>query len=647
MDSPFPPKRILPAINSAEDLRKLPKEELPVLAREVRDHIIETVADKGGHLGAGLGVTDLAIALHYTLDTPRDFLVWDVGHQVQAHKIITGRRDAFRKSFRQFGGISGLANASESAHDPFTTGHGGPSISAALGVAAARRLKGQRSKVVAVIGDTSIASGMAFEALNHAGHIKEDLVVILNDNEMSISPSVGAMSRYFNRIISNPTYNHLRDEVENLIRRVPRVGRRMLGKIKQIEEGVKHLLVPGQLFEDLGFRYFGPLDGHNLPEMVDFFNKIFKIHGPVLIHVLTQKGKGMEMAEKDPVRWHASTPFDVVTGKLKNPGSTVSYTQVFGETLVELAEKDSRVTALTGGMPEGTGLLSFAKKFPDRFFDVGISEEHGVTFCAGLAHEKMRPVAAIYSTFLQRGYDQIVHDVALQNLPVIFCLDRGGLVGEDGPTHHGVLDLAYLRSIPNLTVMAPRDSREFAEMLRFAVDHISGPIAVRYPRGAVGEVLYPQLREYPVPAIEKGRAEVLKKIGGDVLFVAIGSMVGPCLEAARILETSGIQSTVVNARFLKPLDEGLLVKEAASADLIVTVEEGVVKGGLGSAVLEALTQREIRLDQILCLGIPDRFIEHGGRDHLLDLLGLSPAKIADQARQALQKTTTGLSQKTL
>lgn len=632
---------LLPHINSPADIRKLPKTELPRLAREVRDCIIETVSEKGGHLGAGLGVTDLTVALHYILDTPNDFLVWDVGHQVQAHKILTGRRDAFRQTFRQYKGISGLVNAGESPYDVFTTGHGGPSISAALGVAVARRRRGQQSKVVAVIGDTSIANGMSLEAMNHAGHIKENLVVILNDNEMSISKSVGAMSRYLNQVITNPTYNHLREEVETLIGRLPKVGGRVLGKIKYIEEGVKHLLVPGQLFENLGFRYFGPLDGHDMERMLDLFPKIFSIPGPVLVHVITKKGKGMPMAEADPIRWHASAPFCMQSGDLKKKSTDLTYTEVFGKTLCELAETNPKIAALTGGMPEGTGLVKFGQKFPDRFFDVGISEEHGVTFCAGLAYEKMRPFATIYSTFMQRAFDQIVHDIALQNLPVIFAMDRGGLVGEDGPTHHGVLDISFMRKIPGMTVMAPRDGKEFEQMIRFAVDHTSGPIALRYPRGSVTELLHPALNQFGHAPIEFGKSELLKE-GSDVLLVAYGAMTGPALDAAAILEREGVSTGVINARFAKPLDEELILAWAQKTRVLITIEEGCVAGGFGSAVLEAMSSRQI-LSPVRCLGIPDRFIEHGPRNTLLDLCGLSPQKIALTAHEMLGRLPSAAS----
>ena len=630
-------KSLLNTINSPADLKRIPKKRLPELAREVRDLIITTVAEKGGHLGAGLGATDIAIALHYVLNTPHDFLVWDVGHQVQAHKILTGRRDAFRESFRQYKGISGLANKDEGPYDPFTTGHGGPSISSGLGVATAKRLLNRKGKTVVVIGDTSIASGMAFEAMNLTGHTAENLVVILNDNEMSISPSVGAMSKYLNRIISNPTYNNIRGKVERLIRRLPQLGRRVIGKVREIEEDVKHLLVPGRLFEDLGFRYFGPLDGHNVIEMVNLFPNIFKIKGPILIHAITKKGKGLEMAEKDPVRWHASTPFEISTGKVKKKSKDRTYTQAFGEAICALAEKNPKITALTGGMMEGTGLKDFSQRFPDRFFDVGISEEHGVTFCAGLAHEGMRPVAAIYSTFLQRAFDQMIHDVALQKLPVMFCMDRAGLVGEDGPTHHGVFDIAYLRQIPHMSLLAPRDGVELEAMLGVMARHLKGPVAMRYPRGAITEVAFPELLTASRAPIEWGKAETLRT-GDQVLFLALGSMVGPSLRAAQYLEEKGITSTVVNTRFVKPLDEELILRLSKSHAAIVTLEEGCRHGGFGTAVLQTLVGQEIDLQRVACLGIPDHFIEGGSREILLDQIGLSPEKIAKTAQKLLQKS---------
>ncbi len=625
--------KLLDSIQAPRDLRKLSAEQLPQVAREVRDVIIETVSETGGHLGAGLGATDLAVALHYVLNTPEDFLVWDVGHQVQAHKVLTGRKDGFRKTFRQYKGISGLANKDEGPYDPYTTGHGGPSISAALGIAVARRLQKKSSKSVAVIGDASIASGMAFEALNHAGHLGESLIVVLNDNEMSISPSVGALSKYLNKVISNPIYNSIRQRAERLITQVPKVGKGMVNKAKLIEEGIKHLLVPGLIFEALGFRYFGPIDGHNIPEMVKLFPNILIIKGPILIHVITQKGKGYPIAEQDPERWHASAPFYSDSGELKKVSTEKTYTQLFGQTMVDLAGRNPKITALTGGMKEGTGLVAFSKLYPDRFFDVGISEEHGVTFCAGLATEGLRPVAAIYSTFLQRSHDQIIHDVALQNLPVVFCMDRAGLVGEDGPTHHGVFDIAYMRKIPGMVMLSPRDGQEFAEMLEYAVDYTKGPIAMRYPRGAVAEQQYPALHALPRQTIEFGKSELLRE-GSDVLFLAVGSMVGPCLKAAEVLENDKISSAVVNVRFLKPIDESLILRFAREVKVVVTVEEGCITGGFGAAVLELLAEKGIGTEHVTCLGIPDKFIEHGARNILLDLIGLTPEKIAQSAKTA-------------
>lgn len=615
--------------------------------------MIETVSEKGGHLGAGLGVADLTLALHYVLDTPRDFLVWDVGHQVQAHKIITGRKEAFRETFRQYKGISGLVNKDESIYDAFTTGHGGPSVSACLGVAVARRLMDKKGKVVAVIGDASIASGIAFEALNHAGHLGEDLVVILNDNEMSISRTVGALSKYLNRVISNPLYNRARKGIQRLITGLPRVGPRMIHKAKQIEEGIKHLLVPGLIFEALGFRYFGPLDGHNVIELVNVLPNMFKIKGPVLIHVITQKGKGYQIAERDPEKWHASTPFHVPTGEVKKASRDLTYTKVFGETIVELAQNDKRITALTGGMLEGTGLEAFQRRFPERLFDVGISEEHGVTFCAGLAQEGMRPFAAIYSTFLQRSHDQIIHDVALQGLSVIFAIDRAGLVGEDGPTHHGVFDIAYLRKIPGFVLMAPRDGVEFPKMLRFAVAYAEGPIAVRYPRGVVTEVDFPELLEAPRAVLELGKAEIVKEGfqpggasghgGGEILLVAYGALVGQALRASRMLDEQGFRTTVINARFAKPLDRDVLLSYGRRAQVILTLEDGVLAGGFGSAVLELFSQDGRYAEKVTCLGMPDAFIEHGPRKILHDLVGLSPEKIAQTAAERQHRAASGSS----
>ncbi len=632
---------LLDNINSPDDIKALSKNELPLLAEEVRRYILEVVSKNGGHLGAALGAVDLTVALHYCFSTPKDTLVWDVGHQVHAHKILTGRRVEF-KTFRQGGGTSGFSNKDESEHDPFTTGHGGTSISTSLGITVANRIlssvpdalpKAGR-KVIAVIGDASLVSGMAFEALNHAGHLKENnLIVILNDNEMSISPTVGALSRYLNKIISNPIYNHLRKDVSELLRRIPKVGKRVVAKAKKIDEGLKNIFIPGLLFEEMGFRYFGPLDGHDISELVHILKNISKIDGPVLLHVITKKGKGYSIAEKDPAKWHASTPFCVETGEPKSVSKSRTYTKVFGDTAVALAGRHSNVAAITAAMCDGTGLVEFSKKFPDRFFDVGIAEEHGVSFAAGLVKAGVRPMVAIYSTFLQRSHDQIIHDVALQELPVIFCLDRAGLVGEDGPTHHGVFDIAYLRKIPGFTVMAARDGRELEAMMEFAMGHTLGPISVRYPRGAVAEESGLALSTVKPAEIRLGQAEILKE-GKDVLILALGSMVYPAYEAALALEKEGIGAAVVNARFAKPLDERTILKLAEGRSLIVTVEEGSLIGGFGDAVLE-LFERHGLMKRVRTLGIPDDFIPHGKRETLLDSLGLSAPKIHEEIQRIL------------
>ncbi len=631
---------LLSAINSPDDVKKLSKEELPKLAREIRDYILEVISVNGGHLGAALGAVDLTLALHYCFTTPKDTVVWDVGHQVHAHKIITGRREAF-KTFRLHGGLSGFSNKDESKHDPFTTGHGGASISTSLGIAVANRIVNHSGKVIAVIGDASLVSGMAFEALNHAGHLKDNLIVILNDNEMSISPTVGALSKSFNKFISSGFYNHLRDDIAAGLKKIPKVGNQMAEKAKKIDEGLKHLFVPGLIFEELGFRYFGPLDGHNIDGLIDIFENIQKIKGPVMLHLVTKKGKGYPVAETDPAKWHASTPFCVETGVVNKASTSRTYTQVFGEMAVKLASENSKVAAITAAMCDGTGLVEFSKKFPERFFDVGIAEEHGVSFAAGLAKAGIRPLVSIYSTFLQRAHDQIIHDVALQELPVIFCLDRGGLVGEDGPTHHGVFDLSYLRKIPGMTLMSPRDGRELEQMLRFTVSHLEGPIAVRYPRGAVAEETNSPLKNVVPAPLVLGKSEVLKQ-GKDAAILAIGSMVYTAYEAAALLEKEGVSVTVVNARFAKPLDQELILKLAKEIPLLITVEEGSLLGGFGSGVLELVENASgFEKPEIRTLAIPDKFISHGKRDILLDELGLSAPKIKDEVLRLLKNVPSG------
>lgn len=641
--------RILDSINSPFDLKKLSIEDLPKVAQEIRDEIIETVSCVGGHLASSLGAVELAIAIHYCLDTPKDKLIWDVGHQAYAHKLLTGRRAHF-KTLRQFGGLSGFPNKNESPYDTFTTGHGSTSISTALGLACSRDLKDEDYKVVAVIGDASLGGGMAFEALNHAGHIKKRIVVILNDNEMSISRSVGALSRYLNRIITAPIYNRIRKDVENLLKRVPRFGFRVIRAARRLEEGLKNLLVPGILFEELGFRYFGPIDGHNINVIIGTLKNLLKLDEPVFLHVITKKGKGYLHAESLPEKFHGVGSFDITTGTKKciiseevsrpadltftplekaadrEESSLTGFTKAFSEKIVELAKTNEKIVTITAAMPEGTGLERFAKEFPERFFDVGMAEAHAVGFGAGLAKGGLIPVVCIYSTFLQRSYDQIVHDVSLQNLHVVLMLDRSGLVGEDGPTHHGIFDIAYLRSLPNLVIMAPRDEIELTEMLEFATRY-DGPIAIRYPRGGSFYSKRLESERFPREEIRFGCGEVLKE-GRDLAIFALGYMVYPCLEAGLILRKEGIDCAIINARFVKPLDKELILELSKRVGMIFTAEEGILEGGFGSSILELFEKEFIKIP-VKRIGLDSRFFEHGPRELLLDKYGLSSQKIAD------------------
>ncbi|MCI0436962.1 MAG: 1-deoxy-D-xylulose-5-phosphate synthase, partial [Gemmatimonadetes bacterium] len=530
---------LLDGIGAPEDVRRLRQDDLPQLAHEVRERIIDVISRVGGHFAPGLGVVELTIALHYVYDTPRDRIVWDVGHQGYPHKILTGRNESFEQ-IRQSGGPSGFLSRSESEFDVFGAGHAATSISAALGIATARDLKGEDFKVAAVIGDGALTSGIAYEALNNAGHTDRALTVILNDNEMSISPNVGAIHKYLTAVVTNPLYNRLRDEIKSLIQRTPRIGGRVESIVLKLEESAKTLLTPGTLFEELGFRYVGPIDGHDLDKLIDTLRSVRSWKGPALIHVLTRKGKGYPLAEQNPVVWHGATPFDKISGEMaKKKGGLPAYTSVFGKGLVELGAKQSRMVVITAAMPSGTGTVPFAEAYPERFFDVGIAEGHGVTFAAGLATEGVRPVVAIYSTFLQRAYDSIIHDVAIQNLPVVFAMDRAGLVGNDGPTHMGLYDIAYLLAIPNLTVTAPKDGAELVALLRLAVESATGPFSVRYPRDNAPAAV-PPLDE--IPAIEYGSWELLRR-GQGLAVLATGTMVLPALEAAKQLETHGIDAT--------------------------------------------------------------------------------------------------------
>ena len=628
---PVAPRRLLSAINNPQELKKLPPELLPQLAQEIREQIIATVARTGGHLAPSLGVVELTIALHYVFDSPRDKIVWDVGHQAYAHKLLTGRQDRFH-TLRQHGGISGFPKRCESPHDACDTGHSSTSISVALGMAAARCLKRERNRVIAVIGDGSMTAGMAFEGLNNAGDLNKDLIVVLNDNGMSIAPNVGALSSFLSRKLTAPTMVFLKKQVENLLGSFPAIGGDLLAWAKKGEESFKAFFTPGMLFEALKFTYLGPVNGHRLNHLIETFKNVKNLKGPILVHVRTTKGKGYQPAESDPTGFHGLGKFDPDTGEpKKSVGDVPTYTEVFGETLVRLAKEDQRIVAITAAMPDGTGLVDFRKQFPDRFYDVGICEQHAVTFAAGLALEGMRPVAAIYSTFLQRAYDQVLHDVCQQKVPVVFALDRGGVVGEDGETHQGLFDLSYLRHQPNLVLMAPKDENELRDMLSTAVEH-PGPVALRYPRGrGAGVAFSSTLSKIPL-----GKAELLKE-GEDLLILAVGASVYPALKAAGDLEKQGFNATVVNARFIKPLDENLILTLAASHGRVLTVEENVVAGGFGSAVLELLADQGLFGVAVKRLGIPDTFVEHGSQDILRQKFGLDAPGILQGALELLKQ----------
>ncbi|HVP58297.1 MAG TPA: 1-deoxy-D-xylulose-5-phosphate synthase [bacterium] len=615
-------------IEGPQDVKKLATAQLPLLAKELREKIVSVVSRTGGHLAPSLGAVDLAVALHYCFDSPRDKIIWDVGHQAYAHKLLTGRKAGFEQ-LRRAGGVSGFPRIDESEHDAFGTGHASTSISAAVGLACARDLKGEKHRVIAVIGDGALTGGLAFEGLNQAGHLKRDLIVILNDNKMSISDNVGALSQYMTRLISAPVYRRFEADVWELLGKVPSVGFRARGLARRIKESLKSLIVPGILFEELGFRYYGPVDGHDIEQMVEVLNHIKQFKGPQIVHVITTKGKGYSHAENDCSRFHGIGSFDKQTGIGEKTSDIPSYTEVFGSTLVEIAARRPDIVAVTAAMPDGTGLTLFRERFPERFFDVGIAEQHATTFSAGLARAGLKPVLAVYSTFLQRAFDQIVHDVALQRLPVAFAIDRGGLVGEDGPTHHGALDLSYLGQVPNMVVMAPKDENELRHMLATMVEYDDGPIAMRYPRDHGQGVACDE----PPRPLEIGRGEVLAR-GSEVALFGIGSMVAPCLEAARRLAQDGVSAWVINARFVKPLDSVLICEVASTAAVAVTVEENVVRGGFGSAVAEMLAGKGI-CTPLLTLGLPDRFIGHGRRNELLDEVGLSSDGIVQAVKRRL------------
>jgi 1-deoxy-D-xylulose-5-phosphate synthase len=614
---------LLGSLKLPDDLKKLNADQLKEAAAEVRDYMIKTVADNGGHLAASLGVVELTIALHSYFSSPRDRIIFDVGHQSYPHKLLTGRWEQF-PTLRQYGGLCGFPKPSESAHDPFATGHSSTSISAALGLAQARDLKGDDYKVLAVIGDGALTGGMAFEALNHAGHIRANLLVILNDNKMSISSNVGSMSSYLGRIRSDPKYSRLKKDFEQFVSRVPIIGKRVVDSAERLKGGLKYLIMPGMLFEELGFTYFGPVDGHNIPAIRNILRQADKMKGPVMVHVVTEKGKGYHYAEKSPERFHGIGPFDLHNGLPLKKKKIPTYTDIFGSTLLRLSRENPEIVAITAAMTAGTGLGRFAKEFPDRFYDVGIAEQHGVTLAAALAAGGMQPVIAVYSTFLQRAYDQILHDVCQQKLPVVFAVDRAGIVGEDGETHQGLFDLSYLRNIPNMSIMAPSNEEELQNMLYTAINYKKGPVAVRYPRSKVTGI------EINEPAVLPwGRGKLLRQ-GEDLLIVAAGSVVGPAVEAAEKLFWQGIKTAVIDARFVKPLDEELILGWAHKCRRIITIEENVLCGGFGSAVLEMLEKRGVNYP-LKRLGVDDCFVAHGTRAEMLSCCSLDTDSILNTA----------------
>ncbi|MCL1471797.1 1-deoxy-D-xylulose-5-phosphate synthase [Argonema antarcticum] len=623
----------LSEVTHPNQLHGLSIHQLKQIARQIREKHLQTVATSGGHLGPGLGVVELTLGLYQTLDLDRDKVIWDVGHQAYPHKIITGRYSRFH-TLRQKNGIAGYLKRCESNFDHFGAGHASTSISAALGMALARDMKGDNFKVVAVIGDGAMTGGMALEAINHAGHLpKTNLLVVLNDNEMSISPNVGAIPRYLNKMRLSPPVQFITDNLEEQFKHLPFVGESLSPELARIKEGMKRLAVPkvGAVFEELGFTYMGPVDGHNLEELIATFKEAHQHSGPVLLHVATMKGKGYEIAEKDQVGYHAQSPFNLATGK-PIPASSPkppAYSKVFTHTLVKLAENNPKIVGITAAMATGTGLDKLQAKLPKQYIDVGIAEQHAVTLAAGLACEGMRPLVAIYSTFLQRGYDQIIHDVCIQNLPVFFCLDRAGIVGADGPTHQGMYDISYLRCIPNMVLMAPKDEAELQQMVVTGINYTQGPIAMRYPRG----------NGYGVPLMEEGweglpigKAEILRS-GDDVLILGYGSMVYPAMQAAEILSEHGIEATVINARFAKPIDTELIAPLAKQIGRVVTLEEGCIMGGFGSAVMESLMENDVVVP-VKRIGVPDILVDHAEPKESFAELGLTPAQIGDRIRSA-------------
>ncbi|MEK8127521.1 1-deoxy-D-xylulose-5-phosphate synthase [Paenibacillus filicis] len=612
---------LLEHIQQPEDLKRLTLEQLEPLAAEIRQFLVENLSVTGGHLAPNLGVVELTLALHYLFDSPQDKFIFDVGHQSYVHKMLTGRMGKFN-TLRKYKGLCGFVKRSESEHDVWEAGHSSTSLSAAMGMAVARDLSGGSNRVIALIGDGALTGGMALEALNHIGHEQRKLMVVLNDNEMSIAPNVGALSNYLARIRSDRHYVKAKEEVEHLIKKIPAIGGTLAKTAERVKDSFKYLVVPGVWFEELGFTYFGPVDGHNIQLLMETLRQADKVNGPVVVHVITRKGKGYSHAEADSHKWHGASAYKIESGQMLKSVGPPMYTEVFGSTLIELAKQDKRIVAVTPAMPGGSGLTGFAKAYPDRMFDVGIAEQHAATFCAGLAAEGLKPIYAVYSTFMQRAYDQIVHDICRANLNVTFAIDRAGFVGPDGETHHGVFDIAYLRSIPNIVVMMPKDENELRHMMKTALDYNEGPIAYRYPRiNGLGVPLDETLEAIPI-----GTWEVVRP-GADAAILAVGPMIPVALEAAEALAKEGVQVRVVNARFIKPMDEAMLVQLAKEDIPVVTLEEGAAMGGFGSGVLEFYSLQSIYGMRIKVIGVPDYFVEHGSVKEQYEEVGLTAERV--------------------
>jgi 1-deoxy-D-xylulose-5-phosphate synthase len=614
--------KLLDSVDSPQDLKNIPVEKLPELAKEIRDMLLDTISKTGGHLSSNLGVVELTLAMHYVFNSPIDKFVWDVGHQSYVHKLLTGRKSRF-ETLRQHDGLCGFTKREESQHDHWNCGHGGTSISAALAFAKARDLKKEKNDVVAVIGDGSLTAGMAFEGLNHTGHIQSDMIVVLNDNEWSISANVGGMSAHLSKIMTGQVMLKIKQEIGQLLLAIPGIGKEISRYAHKIDEAIKGVFIPGRLFEDLGFRYVGPIDGHDVEALIDSFTTVKNLKGPTLMHVITRKGKGYEQAEEKADVWHGAKPFNVSTGEFHKKKANPAYTNIFANALIELAKEDEKVVGITAAMPDGTGISKFGKEFPERTFDVGMAEQHGVAFAGALAIEGFRPVAAIYSTFLQRAYDQVVHDICLMNLDVTFALDRAGIVGEDGATHQGLYDIAFLRTLPNMVVMAPKDENELRHMLKTAVNH-KGPAALRYPRGSgLGVPLDEEMKE-----LEIGKGEVMKD-GSDIAILAYGHTVDGAMMVSNMFEKEGVSVAVINARFAKPVDKDLIVQYAKSTRCLITIEEHSLKGGFGSAVLEALQEEKVCSVPVKCIGLGDIVLEHGAPGKQRKDLKLDPEGMFD------------------